>query len=275
MFENISEKNKFAKAASRQMRAQTGQRDRFIEAIRRSGLYQEKFIQIFQEHDLPLELIGIPFVESYFKYSAYSSAGAAGVWQFIPSTARLYGLRMNRAVDERYDPFKSAASAAKLLKENHKIFQTWPLAITAYNHGTAGMLNAVKCTGTSDFGKIATTYQGRNFGFYSRNYYAEFLAVAQIMRNPEKHFGDIEQFPALQYDEVKIQHRIFLNDITTLLGIPKDKLVTLNRDLKRTVVHSKTPIPKNFVLKLPSGQKEQFLLKLREQAALDRKKTKT
>jgi len=271
MFENISEKNKFSKAASRSMRAQSGQRERFIEAIQRSGLYQQKFAQIFYEHDLPLELSRLPFVESYFKYSAYSRARAAGVWQFIPSTARLYGLRMNKAVDERYDPFKSAVSAAKLLKENYEIFQSWPLAITAYNHGTAGMLKAVKQKGTSDFGKIVRTYRGRNFGFYSRNYYAEFLAVAHIMRNPEKYFGVLEQLPPLQYDEVKIERKMFINDIAAMLSVSKDQLVVLNRDLKRRVVQSKAPIPKDFALKLPAGKKQVFLSKLQEQASVDRK----
>lgn len=273
MFENISEKNKFSKATSRSMRAQSGQRERFIEAIRRSGLYQQKFAQIFHEHDLPIELSRLPYVESYFKYTAYSRAGAAGVWQFIPSTARLYGLRMNRSVDERYDPFKSANSAAKLLKENYEIFQSWPLAITAYNHGTGGMLNAVKRTGTSDFGKITRTYRGRNFGFYSRNYYAQFLAVLNIMQEPEKYFGDLDQFSPLQYDEVRIKRKMFINDIATMLSISKDELVVLNRDLKRRVVQSKTPIPKDFVLKLPPGKKEVFLSKLQEQASVERKNT--
>ncbi len=271
MFKNISEKNKFRKAASRSIRAQSGQRDRFMQAIRRSGLYQQRFAQIFQEHGLPLELIRLPFVESYFKYSAYSRAGAAGVWQFIPSTARMYGLQINRAVDERYDPFKSADSAARLLKANYEIFQSWPLAITAYNHGTSGILNAIKQTGTSDFGKIASTYQGTKFGFYSRNYYAQFVAVAQIMQNPKKYFGDIERFPAIEYEEVRIQRQMFIDDIAALVCISTDQLVTLNRDLKRPIVQSKTPIPRNFVLKLPSGKKQQLLLKLQEQAAIEGK----
>lgn len=271
MFEHISEKDKFSRAASRPIRAQSGQREKFIEAIQRSGLYQQKFAQIFHEHDLPLELSRLPFVESYFKYSAYSQAGAAGVWQFIPSTARLYGLQMNKAVDERYDPFKSAVSAAKLLKENYELLESWPLAITAYNHGPAGMLKAVKQTGTSDFGEIACTYRGPNFGFYSRNYYAQFLAVVHIMREPEKYFGDLEQFSPLQYDEVRIKRKMFIHDIAAMLSVPKDQLAALNRDLKQSVVQSKAPIPEDFVLKLPAGKKEIFLLKLRKQASVERK----
>jgi membrane-bound lytic murein transglycosylase D len=269
LFENIVEKDKFNKAACRPIRAQSGQREKFIEAIRRSGLYQQRFSQIFHAHNLPIELTRLPFVESFFNYHAYSRAGAAGIWQFIPPTAKRYGLQINGAVDERYDPFKSAVSAAKLLKANYEIFESWPLAITAYNHGPTGLLKAIQQTGTSDFGKIVRTYQGSNFGFYSRNYYAQFLAVVQIMRNPKKYFDDIERFPPLQYDEVMITRRMFIDEIATMLSISKEELVTLNRDLKRAVVQSKSSMPKNFVLKLPYGKKQEFLSTFQEQAAID------
>jgi membrane-bound lytic murein transglycosylase D len=274
MFAHISEKNKFCKAAARTIRASSGRRERFIEAIQRSGLYQQKFVQIFYEHGLPLELSRLPVVESYFNYNAYSQAGAAGIWQFIPLTARLYGLRMNRAVDERYDPFKSAESAAKFLKENYTTFQSWPLAITAYNHGPTGMLKAVKQVGTSDLGKIVRTYRGPNFGFCSQNYYAQFLAVAHIMQNPEKYFGDLEQSAPIQYDEVRTKRKLFINDIATMLSVPEDQLVILNRDLKQEAIQSKTPIPKDFVLKLPAGKKAVFLSKLQEQAFVDLQNTR-
>lgn len=268
MFAHISEKNKFSNAA-RTIRASSGRREQFIEAFQRSGLYQQKFVQIFYEHGLPLELSRLPFVESYFSDSAYSQAGAAGIWQFIPLTARLYGLQMNRAVDERYDPFKSAESAAKFLKENYTTFQSWPLAITAYNHGPTGMLKAVKQVGTSDLGRIVRTYQDPNFGFCSQNYYAQFLAVTHIMQNPEKYLEALEQFAPIQYDEVRTKRKLFINDIATMLSVPEDQLVVLNRDLKQEVVQSKTPIPKDFVLKLPAGKKAVFLSKLQEHAFVD------
>jgi membrane-bound lytic murein transglycosylase D len=172
---------------------------------------------------------------------------------------------MNKAVDERYDPFKSAVSAAELLKANYEMFQTWPLAITAYNHGNVGMLRAVRELGTSDFGKIVTKYRGPAFGFYSRNYYAEFLAVAQIMREAEKHFGDIELFPPLEYEEVTLESQIYLNDITTIVPVSRELLASLNRDLKSSVLQSKTPLPKDFILKLPVGKKEKFLSALHVQ----------
>lgn len=262
LFQHIKEKDKFSKAAEREIRVQSGQRDRFMEAIRVSGLYHQHFLQIFQAENVPLELTWLPFVESYYKHQAYSYAGAAGIWQFMPSTAKLYGLQMNSTVDERFDPFESAESAAKLLKANYDLFGSWPLAITAYNHGPAGMLNAVKQLGTTDFGKIATKYQSRSFGFYSRNYYAQFLAVVQIMRDAQNLFGDLECFPALQYEEVQLDRRLYLKDLTTLLALSPEQLTTLNRGLKSAVIQSKSPLPANFTLKLPPGKKQELLVKL-------------
>lgn len=259
LFENIPDPQKFRKAASQHFRLQSGQRDHFIKAVERAGLYQEQFEQIFQKYDLPRELIWIPLVESYFKQMAYSSAGAAGVWQFMPATAKMYGLRINAQVDERYDPFKSADSAARLLKANYAIFKSWPLAITAYNHGTAGVLKAVKQVKTNDLGKIVREYQGASFGFYSRNYYVEFVAAAHIMHDYKRYLGPIEQLPSLEYEKVPVTQKIYVKDLVKTLAIPHETLALLNRELKRAVIQSKVPIPHNFVLKIPPEKKEHFL----------------
>ncbi len=258
LFSAISEPNKFGEA-TRRLRIQSGQRENFLKAIRLSGVYQEHFDEIFRQHGLPTDLTRIPFVESYFKHNAYSYAGAAGIWQFMPATARMYGLRINAKVDERYDPFKSAESAARLLKANYKIFESWPLAITAYNHGPAGLLTAMKRLDTSDLGEITRKYHNERFGFYSRNYYAQFLAAAQIMLNYEDYFGDVEPFTPLRYEAVTLAKSTYLNEIVSELQIPKDELLALNRDLKRTIIQSRAPLPKNFVLKLPPGKKAIFL----------------
>ncbi|MCP4404524.1 MAG: transglycosylase SLT domain-containing protein [bacterium] len=258
-FSGIREKDKFKKAAQQRMRAQIGQRDSFMKAIELSGLYQERFEEIFKGYALPTELTRIPFIESYFNPKAYSSAGAAGLWQFMPATARMYDLQVNSKIDERYDPFKAADSAARLLKANYEMFDSWPLAVTAYNHGPAGLLRAIKSLKTMDLGIMVRKYKGKRFGFYSRNYYAQFLAAAQLMLDYKKHFGPIEALPCLQYESVTIAQQVFIDDLIGNLSIPKDELLTLNKDLKRSVIQSKTPLPKNFVLKLPPGKKALFL----------------
>lgn len=259
LFEGIDEPQKFRKAASQRFRLQCGQRDQFAKAIERAGLYQEKFEQIFRRYELPRELIWIPLVESYFKHTAYSYAGAAGVWQFMPATAKMYGLQINYKIDERYDPFKSADSAARLLKANYEIFDSWPLAITAYNHGPTGILKAVRQLNTKDLGKIVREYQGARFGFYSRNYYAEFVAAAQIMQDYTRYFGPIEQLAPLEYEKVLITRNVYVKDLLKQLAISEETLLMLNRDLKRAVIQSKSPLPQNFVLKIPPGKKDQFL----------------
>ncbi len=259
LFDTVTEKNRFSKAAERQMRGQTGQYERFLQALQASGMYQEKFTRIFQEYGVPVELTWLPFVESFYNYKAYSHAGAAGVWQFISSTARLYDLKISSAADERFDPFKSADAAARLLKANHELLHTWPLAVTAYNHGTVGMLRAARQFGSDDFGEIAMNYRSSSFGFYSRNYYAEFVAVAQLMRENQQKFEAIDRLPAITFDEVRLEQRMFLNDVAAALSVSPDELGELNRDFKKNVLQSRIPIPKRFRLKVPAGKKEEFL----------------
>ncbi|MCG8458932.1 MAG: transglycosylase SLT domain-containing protein, partial [Holophagales bacterium] len=134
-------RKKYSSAVGR-MRTQTCLRNRFAEAIERSGYYMVEMERIFRRHDLPVELTRLPFVESLFQWWARSSAAAGGIWQFMPGTARLY-MEMNAEVDERFDPLTATDGAARLLGENHAALGTWPLAITAYNHGRYGMKRAV------------------------------------------------------------------------------------------------------------------------------------
>ena len=127
--------------ASRNIRAQLGQKDRFREGIERSGLYNIKIKRIFEKFNLPEALSVLPHVESSFQIGAYSSAGAAGIWQFTRGTGRLF-MRVGYDVDERRDPILATYGAAKLLKKNFESVGSWPLAITAYNHGLQGIKRA-------------------------------------------------------------------------------------------------------------------------------------
>lgn len=265
LFAGITEQNRFANAAQRAMRGQSGQRDRFLRALHVSGKYQEEFTRIFHAQGLPVELVWLPFVESFYNHTAYSQAGAAGVWQFIASTARLYGLTISSAADERFDPFKSADAAARLLKANYEQFGTWPLALSAYHHGNAGMARAVRQFGADDFGEIAIKYRSRSFGYYSRNYYAQFVAVAQLLREKQQEFAAVNRLPAVAFEEVGLERRMYLNEIAATLQIEPDALEALNPDLKKTVLQSRTPIPKQFRLKLPAGTRDAFLASLKPQ----------
>src|SRR2546430_3740825 len=108
----------------------------------------------------------------------------------MPATGRRF-LRVDRAVDERLNIRTATLAAARLLRENYEKLGTWPLAITAYNHGANGMKQAVDTVGTTDFGVVVQRYRGPLFGFASQNFYAEFLAAIDLVKNYKQYFGDI------------------------------------------------------------------------------------
>ena len=190
--------------ATQQVRFQSGIREAFRAGLVRSGAYLPIIEPIFERAGLPKELTLLPHVESSFRNDARSRSGAAGIWQFMPATGRRF-MTVNKRVDERYDVRLATIAATKLLKENYRLLGTWPLAITAYNHGAWGMKKAVSTTGTKDIGKIVQRYRGRSFGFASRNFYAEFLAAVHVAKNYEHYFGPI-QFAKPQIEPVRPRH---------------------------------------------------------------------
>ena len=129
--------NQTLRTASGQVRFQLGQADKFRDGLVRMGRWENYIRQVLSARGLPTELVALPHVESSFNPKAHSHAGASGIWQFTRSTGRRY-LRVDYVVDERRDPFLATIAAARLLKANHETTKTWPLAITAYNHGASG-----------------------------------------------------------------------------------------------------------------------------------------
>lgn len=128
-------------------------------------------------------------MESSFENRALSNAGAAGIWQFTRGTGRLY-LTVSRKVDERLNPEKATRAAVRLLSDNYAALGSWPLAITAYNHGRGGMMRAQNEVG-SDLTKVIDEYQGPLFGYASMNFYSEFLAAVDVYKNYEQYFGQL------------------------------------------------------------------------------------
>jgi membrane-bound lytic murein transglycosylase D len=169
---------------------QLGIKERFRDGVIRSGRYVEAFQQIFEKQGIPTEIALLPFVESSFENRALSNAGAAGIWQFTRGTGRLY-LAVNKRVDERLDPAKATRAAARLLMDNYNALGSWPLAITAYNHGRGGMLHAQTEIGSSDITKVIAEYKGPLFGYASMNFYSEFLAAIDVYDNYEQYFGQL------------------------------------------------------------------------------------
>ena len=238
--------------ASRSIRFQLGQADRFREGLIREGAWREYIRRLFSERGLPPQLTSLPHVESSYNPKAYSRVGAAGLWQFTRSTGRLF-LRVDHVVDERMDPHKATVAAARLLEANYRELGSWPLAITAYNHGVGGMRRAVRKLGTDDIAVIVERYQGRTFGFASRNFYAEFLAAAEVDSNAERYFGPLQTDPPAAFDTVEMDHFYPVKAVSKALSVDVDALREYNPSLRPSVWNGAKYLPRGFVLQVPSG----------------------
>jgi len=238
--------------AQKRIRFQRGQRERFLKGLERSGQYIDEIRQILKKYRVPPELSYLPHVESSFNPKAHSKAGASGLWQFIPSTGRLY-LKINSALDERRDPILSTIAAAKLLKRNYKELNSWPLAITAYNHGLLGMKRAVKRTGARDIALIIKHHKSRSFRFASKNFYSCFIAATEIDPNYKRYFNNVRFLPPLKRKYVTLSHYIRVNVLCKYLNVSKTKFKKLNPAIRRNVFRYNRPVPKGARIFLPAS----------------------
>jgi membrane-bound lytic murein transglycosylase D len=249
LFEAHAPENALRGAAHR-IRFQQGQKQRFFQGLQRSGAYMDTIRAILTAYDVPLRLTHLPHVESSFNPYAYSKVGAAGLWQFMRSTGKMY-LNIDYLVDERRDPILSTVAAAKLLSYNYRKLDSWPLAITAYNHGLNGMKRAVAATGSKDIGVIVQKHSSRSFRFASKNFYSCFLAASEIAMNAEDYFPVIDYAPRLVYNDIALSHYIRPDHLAGALGIGEDLLMELNPAIRPVVFHQKKLIPKGTVVHIP------------------------
>ena len=246
LFSDIPGSRKFLRAAAEdRVRSQTGIGEKFRQGIQISGRYLDEMEAIFRQAGLPVGLTRLPLVESTFNINAYSKAGAAGVWQFIRSTGRLF-MRVDGLIDERRDPILAARAAAKLLKANYDRLGTWPLAITAYNHGQAGMARAVRKLGTTDIARIIRSYKSRRFGFASRNFYPEFLAALEVEKNATAYFGEIKRDAPFRYDEIALDGYLSLGVAARCANISTERLIEFNPALGRSIRRGRRFIPQRL-----------------------------
>jgi len=251
MFQDLNDPNKFANAANRKrLRFQLGQKDRFLDGLKASGQYLPVMEQIFRSEGLPVELTRLPFVESSFNVHARSKVGASGIWQFMRSTGKLF-LKVNDAVDERNDPIRATEAAAKLLRMNFESLRTWPLAVTAYNHGRKGLMRAVRRVGSDELEDVVSDYKSRTFGFASSNFFTELLAAIEVERNAEKYFGKVERLHPIQSYEVRIPDYVPYENLVQLLKLNSSSIRDLNPGLTEAVFEGKRLIPAGYTLRLP------------------------
>ncbi len=239
--------------AANNVRWQLGQSDRFLDGLIRSGAYRAHINQVIRERNLPIELSVLPHVESSFNPSAYSSAAAAGMWQFTPDTGKRF-MRIDHIVDERMDPYISAGAAMSLLEYNYSVLGTWPLALTAYNHGAGGISRARREMGTDRIEVIIANYKGRAFGFASRNFYPQFLAVRDVENNARRYFGDVRLAAAPDFIAITTDAYIDAEVFARSVGINFAQFRADNPALRPVVWEGNKRIPKGFTVKLRASE---------------------
>ncbi|HEY0961405.1 MAG TPA: LysM peptidoglycan-binding domain-containing protein [Pseudomonadales bacterium] len=241
--------NERLREASENVRWQLGQSDRYREGLVRSGAYREHIERVARAKGLPVELAALPHVESSFHPGAVSSVAASGMWQFMRETAQRF-MRVDLLVDERLDPYRATYAAMDMLAADYRVLGSWPLALTAYNHGVNGIARAVRDTGSSDIGRIIAEYRGSRFGFASRNFYPQFIAALQIDRNAEQYFGkiDFDRYP--DFVEYEMTAYVDANVIASSLGVDMGDLKRANPALLQQVWTGNKRIPKGYVLKV-------------------------
>ncbi len=233
-------------------------RSTFERWLKRSGRYMELFRTVLQKEGLPPDLVHLVFVESGFNVNARSYAAAVGPWQFVRSSAKLFGLNVNQWVDERKDPEKATVAAARYLKHLYGIFGDWPLALASYNAGEGTILRAIKAQGTTNYWDLKLPKQ-------TEQYVPQFMAALAITRDPVKYgFSEVEFDDPMRFDEIALKGAVDLRAIARMCDCSVEDLRALNPALRSTAVKGpggvttlRVPEGKSAVIqaRLASGQK--------------------
>lgn len=222
-------------------------------ALARGGRYQEMIQRVLREEGVPQDLIYLAQAESGFHPLAVSHAGARGMWQFMASRARGYGLERNWWVDERQDPEKATRAAARHLRDLYNEFGDWYLAMAAYNSGPGTVQNAVKRTGYADYWEL---YKRNVLPKETRNYVPIILAVTIMAKNPLQYgLEDVTPEKPVPYDTAEIDYPVDLRLAAECVDVSASTLQDLNPSLLRWT----TPKNQSFELHLPAGTKERYL----------------
>ncbi|WP_051564451.1 lytic transglycosylase domain-containing protein [Desulfovermiculus halophilus] len=194
--------------------------------LKRAEHYLPYIRKVFTERGLPQDLVFLPFAESGFDPLAYSHAGAAGMWQFMPATGRMFGLKANWWVDERRDPYKATVAAAKYLKQLYKRFGDWYLVLAAYNAGGGHVSQAMRRSGASDYFDLASSKALHN---ETCRYVPKFLAVLKIVRNLETlDFEPLNWDAPAQPASIQVQPGTDLVALAEAVGLSWKKFRTYN-----------------------------------------------
>jgi len=225
-------------------------------ALARSGRYEDMIRRTLREAGVPQELIYLAQAESGFHPLAVSRAGARGMWQFMGSRAKGYGLERSWWVDDRQDPEKATRAAAHHLKDLYNEFGDWYLAMAAYNSGPGTVQSAVKRTGYADFWEL---YNRNVLPKETRNYVPIIVAVTIMAKNPAQYGLDsvVKEKP-VPYDTVKINYPIDLRLAAECVDATAEDLLDLNPSLLRMTTPKVSEREQEFDLHLPAGTAGKF-----------------
>jgi membrane-bound lytic murein transglycosylase D len=246
------------------VKAQRGIKERTAAGIKRSGRYIAQIRQIFMNRGLPPELTYLPIVESSYEIAARSSVGALGIWQFMPRTGREY-MRVNSTVDERRDPIEASRAAAAYLKQAYEYLGSWPLAITSYNYGQAGVARAVAEVGSTNLVDLIEKYNHPYWGFPPKQFYAEFLAAVEVGSNLPTYFPGLELDTAVQLKEVEVERGTSLASLIKSSGMSRDEFLGWNPALNP----SARVVPAGYRMKLPSDRSIEPLVVLAKHESIE------
>jgi len=233
---------------------QTVSRERFALYLTRSGKYISLFKDILKKRNLPQDLAYLPMIESGFSPRARSWANAVGMWQFIPSTGRIYGLRSNWWYDEKRDFIKSTYAACDYLAKLYNDFGSWHLALAAYNCGEGSLNRRIKKSKTDNYWEL-------NLRKQTYDYVPLYMAATIIAKDPKKYGFEVEYEKPLEFDTVLVDKPVDLKTVADILNVSLDAIRDLNPELLRDVT---PPQYSNYPLRIPAGTREIFSQKYSE-----------
>lgn len=223
--------------------------------VSRSGQYLGMIREVLRSRGLPEDLAYTAMIESGFKPDAVSRAGAKGMWQFMAGTARRYGLRVDRWVDERYDPEKSTVAAAAYLRDLYAQFGSWELAQAAYNAGEMKVIRAIRKTGSSDFWTLA---ESKHLKRETKDFVPQIHAATMIGRDPERYGFEFEDVEPTAAEIVRVPAGTDLRKLAASASVP----FTVLRSLNRVLVRGITPPGRTWELRVPIGATESVMTAL-------------
>lgn len=233
---------------------QNRHRKTFAKWLARSSRYLPMIKRELSLAGLPEDLAYLPMIESGFNPTVSSHASAVGTWQFMRATGQSYGLEVNKYVDERRDPVKSTKAAVAYLSNLYKQFDSWHLAVAAYNAGEGRIKRAMKQSDTEDFWEIA---QSQYIHSETKLYVPQLIAAIMIAKDPEKYgFDDIDYDEPLEYDTVRVPRGTPIKAVALACNLPDEEILALNRHLSKAIT---PPSEADYPLRVPPGTKESVI----------------